>query len=212
MLYRWDFQKPKVSQSYLDLQKEINVSPLLLQLLSDRNLDSIEKVNSFFNPRLSQLNDPFLFVDMNRAVKRIIDALREGENILIYGDYDVDGITGVSLLYDAFFKLGGKVSFYIPNRITEGYGLSIESIKSAIRRRVGLIIAVDCGVTAVKETKFAQDNGVDMIICDHHVPSQILPQAFSILNPKLKESQYPFKELAGVGVAFKLLQALPAGL
>jgi single-stranded-DNA-specific exonuclease len=208
MFYRWQFNQQKHSPQYSILQKELDLSPLLLELLLNRNLDTADKIESFFNPDLSRLHDPFLLSGMARAVKRIIDALREGENILIYGDYDVDGTTGVSLLYDAFFKLGGKVSFYIPNRITEGYGLSEESIKMALRRKIDLIITVDCGVTAVSETKIANQNGIDVIICDHHEPAEILPEAFAILNPKLKDSRYPFKELAGVGVAFKLLQAL----
>jgi single-stranded-DNA-specific exonuclease len=208
MFYRWVFNEQKPGPEYSHLQKELSVSPLLLELLLDRKLDSVDKIESFFNPDLSQLHDPYLFSGMSRAVQRIIDALREGENILIYGDYDVDGITGVSLLYEAFFKLGGKVSFHIPNRITEGYGLSAESIKMAMRRNTDLIITVDCGVTAVKETKIANENGIDVIICDHHVAGDTLPDAFAIINPKVKGSKYPFTELAGVGVAFKLLQGL----
>jgi single-stranded-DNA-specific exonuclease len=147
-------------------------------------------------------------LDMEKAVQRIIAALREGENILIYGDYDVDGTTGVSLLYEALFKLGGKVSFYIPNRITDGYGLSMDGIHIAESRKVSLIITVDCGITAVEEVEFADSKGIDVIICDHHEPAQNLPQAYAVLDPKVKGCPYPFKELAGVGVAFKLLQAL----
>jgi single-stranded-DNA-specific exonuclease len=208
MYYRWVYDRQKPGAQYSILQKELNFSSLLLKLLFDRKLDTRAKVESFFNPDLSQLHDPFLFSDTAQAVKRVIDALREGEDILIYGDYDVDGITGVSLLYDAFFKLGGKVSFYIPNRVTEGYGLSDDSIKMALRKKVGLIITVDCGVTAVAEIESANRNDIDVIICDHHVPGERLPDAYAILNPKLRDSQYPFKDLAGVGVAFKLLQAL----
>lgn len=208
MLYRWVFNHQKPGTQYARLQQDLNVSSLLMELLLVRNLDSMDKIEAFLNPELSQLHDPYLLAGMERAVERIIHALREGENILIYGDYDVDGITGVSLLYDAFFKLGGKVSFYIPNRVSEGYGLSEESIKMALRKKVDLIITVDCGVTAVNETKLAVSHGIDVVICDHHVPAEILPEAYAILNPKLNTSRYPFKELAGVGVAFKLLQAL----
>jgi single-stranded-DNA-specific exonuclease len=146
--------------------------------------------------------------DMEKAVTRITTALRVGENILIYGDYDVDGTTGVSILYEALFKLGGKVSFYIPNRMTEGYGLSLEGINYAVSRKIGMILTVDCGITAVKEVDYANSKGIDIIVCDHHEPAEEIPNAYAVLDPKLKDCPYPFKELAGVGVAFKLLQAL----
>ncbi len=146
--------------------------------------------------------------DMEKAINRITAALRDGENILIYGDYDVDGTTAVSLLYEALFGLGGKVSFYIPNRITDGYGLSLDGIHIAESRNVGLILTVDCGITAVEEVDFARSKGIDVIICDHHEPAEKLPNGYAVLDPKIKGCAYPFKELAGVGVAFKLLQAL----
>jgi single-stranded-DNA-specific exonuclease len=208
MLFQWVFKPPAPREGIAAIQKEFNISPILAQLLLDRKLDSIDKITAFFNPSLTQLHDPYRMLDMEKAVQRIIAALRDGENILIYGDYDVDGTTGVSLLYEALFKLGGKVSFYIPNRITDGYGLSMDGIHIAESRKVSLIITVDCGITAVEEVEFADSKGIDVIICDHHEPAQNLPQAYAVLDPKVKGCPYPFKELAGVGVAFKLLQAL----
>ena len=212
MRYRWVFKQPTQSESLTKIKDQFNVNSVLAQLIYDRNLDSLESINKFLYPNLANLHDPFLMNDMERAVQRIIKALRDGENILIYGDYDVDGITGVSLMYDGIFKLGGKVSFYIPNRITEGYGLSSQGIVTASNKSIDLIITVDCGVTAIDEVILANNKGIDVIICDHHEPANELPPAHSILNPKVKNCSYPFKELAGVGVAFKLLHALYASL
>lgn len=208
MLYRWIFRKPADPAKTTTLQKDNNIDPLLAQLLLERNLTEKDQIERFLNPDLSQLHDPYIMCDMNKAVKRMVTALRDGENILIYGDYDVDGITGVSLLYDGLFKLGGKISFYIPNRITDGYGVSPHGIKTAAERGVSLILTVDCGITAVEEVQIARDMGIDVIICDHHEPSDKVPDAVAILNPKQKNCPYPYKELAGVGVAFKFLQAL----
>jgi len=208
MFFQWIFKKPTSSENILSLQKKNNINPVLAQLLMERNIDSFDKVDEFLNPNLEQLHDPYLMRDMKKAVKRITTALRDGENILIYGDYDVDGITGVSVLYEAIFKLGGKVSFYIPNRITDGYGVSLEGIHLAEESNVNLIITVDCGITAVEEVEFARSKGIDVIVCDHHVPADQIPDCHAVLDPKLKDCPYPFKELAGVGVAFKLLQAL----
>jgi len=208
MLFQWVFKSPAPREAIEAIQKEFNISPILAQLLLDRKLESQDKITAFFNPELTQLHDPYRMLDMEKSVQRIIAALRDGENILIYGDYDVDGTTGVSLLYEALFKLGGKVSFYIPNRITDGYGLSMDGVHIAESRKVSLIITVDCGITAVEEVDFAHSKGIDVIICDHHEPAQNLPEAYAVLDPKVKGCPYPFKELAGVGVAFKLLQAL----
>jgi single-stranded-DNA-specific exonuclease len=208
MLYRWIYKKPLASDILNSLQQENKISVIIAQLLAERNLLSSQQIASFINPRLSQLYDPFIMLDMDKAVKRLITALRDGENILIYGDYDVDGITSVSILYEALFKLGGKISFYIPNRITEGYGLSLQGVKMAEERGTSLIITVDCGITAVDEVRAATAKGIDVIICDHHEPSDVLPQATAILNPKRKNCPYPFKELAGVGVASKYMQGL----
>ena len=208
MLYKWVFKNHTNSDKIADLKSKLNISHTLAQIILDRSLNSVEEVENFIKPDLSKLHDPFLFQDMEVAVKRLLSALREGENILIYGDYDVDGITSVSLLYEAIFELGGKVSFYIPNRISEGYGLSRKGIDVAKSKNIDLLITVDCGVTAVEEVAYANKNGIDVIVSDHHEATKDIPKALAVINPKLKNSNYPFKELAGVGVAFKLLQAL----
>lgn len=208
MRYRWVFRKPSPPEKIKTILENNNFNNIIAQLVFDRDLGSPELVRDFFYPRLEKLHNPFDMCDMERAVQRLITALREGEHILIYGDYDVDGITAVSLLYEAIFKLGGKVSFYIPNRITEGYGLSKQGINTARERGVSLIITVDCGITAVHEVDVAVQKGVDVIICDHHEPSDTLPNATAILNPRRLDCHYAFKELAGVGVAFKFLQGL----
>ena len=208
MRYRWIFRKPSPPEKIKTILENSEFNSIIAQLLFDRNLDSPQQVNDFFNPSFEKLHNPFTMCDMEKAVQRLITALRVGENILIYGDYDVDGITAVSLLYEAIFKLGGKVSFYIPNRITEGYGLSHQGINAARERGVSLIITVDCGITAVKEVDVAMKKGIDVIICDHHEPSEILPNSIAILNPRRNDCPYQFKDLAGVGVAFKFLQGL----
>ena len=212
MLYQWIFKEAPPPEEISLLHQRSNTNPLLAQLLLERNLGTPEKVDKFFNPDLKDLHDPYLMRDMEVAVSRITKALRDGENILIYGDYDVDGITGVSLLYEALFKLGGKISFYIPNRITEGYGLSREGVRLAATKKVNLILTVDCGITAVDEVAYARECGIEVIICDHHEPGEQLPKAYAVLDPKLPDCPYPFKELAGVGVGFKLLQALYTSL
>jgi len=208
MLYRWVYKKPAAPDQIHTLQQENKINEIIAQLLLERSLISSQEIQNFLHPKLNHLYDPFLMLDMEKAVRRLISALRDGENILIYGDYDVDGITGVSILYEALFKLGGKLSFYIPNRITEGYGLSVKGVNIAKERGVSLIITVDCGITAVEEVKAANQKGIDVIVCDHHEPSELLPPAYAILNPKRKNCPYPFKELAGVGVAFKFLEGL----
>ncbi len=208
MLFKWIFKNPASFESISSIQKKINVSPVLAQLLVERNIRTPDEIHNFFNPNLKNLHDPYLMRDMEKAVMRITTALRDGENILIYGDYDVDGTTGVSILYEALFKLGGKVSFYIPNRMTEGYGLSLGGINYAVSQKIGMILTVDCGITAVEEVAYATSKGIDVIVCDHHEPAEEIPNAYAVLDPKVKDCPYPFKELAGVGVAFKLLQAL----
>ena len=181
MFFQWIFKKPASSENIRSLQNKTNISPVLAQLLYERNVDSPEKVDEFLHPDLDHLHDPYLMLNMEKAVKRITTALRDGENILIYGDYDVDGITGVSILYEAIFKLGGKVSFYIPNRITDGYGLSLDGILLAKKNGVNLIITVDCGITAVEEVSSAKSKGIDVIVCDHHEPADKIPDGYAVL-------------------------------
>lgn len=182
--------------------------PLIVQLLYNRGVTELSQLPSFLaaDKRLSA--DPFRLPDMERAVARIYQALLSGENIAIYGDYDVDGITGTALLVQGLSALGGKATPYIPHRLTEGYGLKIAALEKLSRQGISLVITVDCGVTAITEVKKANRLGLDMVITDHHTPLAEIPPAIAVVNPKLPDSTYPFRELAGVGVALKLLQGL----
>lgn len=208
MIYRWTFNSTPPDDQIDALVNRFKISPLLAQLFYERHLESQEDIDAYINPSLDQLHDPFLMKNMDLAVDRLIHALREGENILVYGDYDVDGTTGVSLLYEGLFKLGGKVSYYIPNRMTEGYGLARIGIEEAYKRKTKLILTVDCGITAIDEVELARGLGMDVIVSDHHEPGSSVPNANAVINPKQADCNYPFKELAGVGVGFKLMQAL----
>ncbi len=208
MLYQWVLPPEIADEKISTIAKRFNLPPIIAKILYNRQIDTPEKVQKFFSLGLENLYDPFLMPHMDTAVERIIRALREGENILIYGDYDVDGVTSVSILYDGLFYLGGKVSFFIPSRFREGYGVSKEGIQVAKGKNASLIITVDCGITAVEEVEYAKSLGIDFIICDHHEPGPTIPQAVAVLNPKLPGSTYPFSELAGCGVAYKVLQAL----
>ncbi|MEO0129308.1 MAG: single-stranded-DNA-specific exonuclease RecJ [candidate division WOR-3 bacterium] len=184
------------------------IPAVIVQILKNRGYKTPEEIESFFAPTINNLYDPFLIFDMEKAVARIDAAIKRKENILIHGDYDTDGITGISLLYSHLNKLGLNVEYYIPHRLYEGYGVSKSGIDFAIDRGCSLIITVDCGITAFEELHYAKSKKIDVIVCDHHNPKFELPEAYALLNPKLPQSNYPFKELAGVGVAFKFLQAL----
>ncbi len=208
MIYQWILPSEVDESGISEIVQNYKIHPIISRILCNRQLTTEEKITKFFNKNLDQLYDPYLLDGMQVAVERIILALSEGENILIYGDYDVDGVTSVSILYDGLFRLGGKVSFFIPDRFKEGYGVSREGILVAKNRQVSLVITVDCGITAIDEIKFAKEEGIDVIVCDHHEPGDALPDAVAVLDPKLEGSVYPCKELAGCGVAFKLLQAL----
>jgi len=177
----------------------------IAQVLSARGIPP-EESKTFLEPRLEDLNDPFLMKDMDKAVERIITAMKESQRIMVHGDYDVDGVTSLSLLYRNLTNIGLQVVPYIPDRFTEGYGLSSQGIKKAKEEGISLIITVDCGITALEEIEMAREYGIDVIVTDHHEPRETLPEATAIINPKVDE--YPFKDLAGVGVAFKLLEAL----
>ncbi len=209
MEYKWvvnyDYEDEEVER----LAKELGVPAILARILLQRGVDNFEKARVFFRPDLEALHDPFLMKDMDVAVERLHQALQSGEKILIYGDYDVDGVSSAALLYLALSRLvGPKVSYYIPDRLTEGYGLSNVGIDYAAQQGVSLIVSVDCGVTAINEVKYANEVNVDVIVCDHHQPGDELPPAVAVLDPKRPDCSYPFKELAGVGVGFKLLQGL----
>ena len=190
------------------LATHLRMSPVLTNLLVQRGIDTVEKANKFFNPQLSDLHDPFLMKDMDRAVERIEQAVRNNEKIMVYGDYDVDGTTAVALVYTFLRRLGhDNLRFYIPDRYNEGYGVSIKSIDYAASKGVSLVITLDCGIKASEKVAYAKEKGIDYIICDHHLPADHLPEAVAVLDPKRHDCEYPFKELSGCGVGFKLVQA-----
>lgn len=204
----WKIVETPLEQAY-ELAKQLGVSPLLGQLLINRGITDPEKASAFLAPRIDQLSDPFLFKEMGQAVDRLEKAIKDQEQVLVYGDYDVDGITSVALFIRVLGKLlPGKMLYYIPKRLEEGYGLHLSSLERAVGRGVKLVITVDCGITAVEESRYLKNNGIDLIITDHHEPQTDLPEACAIIDPKVPGSGYPFSQLAGVGVAFKLLQAL----
>ena len=184
------------------------ISPGLANLLVQRGIDTLEKAKKFFNPQLSDLHDPFLMKDMDKAVERVERAVRNREKIMVYGDYDVDGTTAVALVYKFLRQIGHKdLLFYIPDRYTEGYGISTKGIDHAARKGATLIIALDCGIKAIEKVDYAKRKGVDFIICDHHLPAEEIPRAVAVLDPKRADCSYPFDELSGCGVGFKLVQA-----
>lgn len=189
------------------LASETNLPLNIIKILVNRNIDNAADIHQFLNPKLSDLKDPFELSDMDKAIERVTRAFFENEKIVIYGDYDVDGITATALLYMIFNKLGAQVDFYLPNRLIEGYGLSPESIDEAKSKGVSLIVTVDTGITAVEEVDYARKQGIDVIVTDHHEPGERLPEATAIINPKKPGCTYG-GELSGVGVAFKFTQAL----
>jgi single-stranded-DNA-specific exonuclease len=195
--------------SAIRLAKELGISLLLGRLLVNRGLTDPEEAKAFLTPDLARLHDPFQFRDMKRAVERIARAIQNQEQILVYGDYDVDGITSISVIIRVLGKLlPGKLLYYIPKRLEEGYGLHLTSLEKALAKGVRLIITVDCGISAIEESTYLKTRGIDIIITDHHEPPPCLPDAYAIINPKVDGMGYPFGQLAGVGVAFKLLQGL----
>jgi len=205
---RWTLKtapnKKKVSQ----LSNDLSINPILASLLVQRNIDTFKKAKEFFRPSLEDLHDPFLLKDMDRAVSRIEKAIIDNENILIYGDYDVDGTTSVSLVSSYLKTITNHIATYIPDRYDEGYGISYQGIDFASDNNFSLIIALDCGIKAIGKVSYASQKNVDFIICDHHKPGDEIPKAFAVLNPKRVDCTYPYKELCGCGVGFKLVQAL----
>ncbi len=207
MIYNWALLKSDQSANKT-VGSDGQIPDPITDILAKRHITDPEKLRDFIHPDLKKLYDPLLMDQMELATQRIIEALWNGDNILIYGDYDVDGVTSVAILYDCLHQLGGKVSFFIPDRAHEGYGVSGPAIKKAAKRNIKLIVSVDCGITANTEVDLANSYGMDFIVCDHHEPISELPNALAVLDPKKKTCPYPFKELAGCGVAFKLLQAI----
>ena len=192
------------------LALDLGVSETFAKLLTNRGFTTIEQVHDFLEPSMDRLLDAFTMRDMDLAVTRVLRAVDERDQILVYGDYDVDGITSTSLLTATLTALGAKVSYFIPDRIRDGYGLSERGVDVARKRRVKLIITADCGITATNEVKLARAAGIEVLVTDHHEPLGDLPEAVAVLNPKRKDCPYPFKDLAGVGVVFKLVQGLAA--
>ncbi len=200
--------KEKASRSDIDkLVYDLNISQVLANLLVQRNIATMEDAKEFFRPELENLHDPFLMKDMDIAIDRLEKAIKNSEHILVYGDYDVDGTTSVALTYSFLRRSYENIDYYIPDRYSEGYGISTNGIDYAFQNKVTLIIALDCGIKAVKKIDYAKSKGIDFIICDHHTPGEKLPDAKAVLDPKRSDCPYPFKELSGCGVGFKLMQA-----
>lgn len=209
MKKRWVINNPPAVESISELSKKLNCNPIIADLLLQRNIDSVEKAQAFFYPSLNMLHDPFLMKDMDKAVDRLDKAIAQDEKILIYGDYDVDGTTAVALLYK-YLKNKCRTThleYYIPDRYTEGYGVSVMGIDYAAENNFSLIIVTDCGVKAVEKVRYANEKSVDIIICDHHTPGDTLPAAIAVLDPQRHDCTYPYKWLSGCGVGFKLAQA-----
>lgn len=190
------------------LQKELGVSKVVAALLAQRGIANFESAKAYFRPQWEDLHDPFLMQDMQKAVHRITTAIAQNEKIMVYGDYDVDGTTSVALMTSFLQSKSQAIHPYIPDRYTEGYGISLQGIDVAASQEVSLIIALDCGIKAKKQIAYAQEKGIDFIICDHHLPGDEMPAAHAILNPKRSDCNYPFDELCGCGIGFKLIQAL----
>ena len=205
---RWTLKTAPNKKKVNQLSNDLSVDPILASLLVQRNIDSFKKAKEFFRPSLEDLHDPFLLKDMDRAVSRIEKAIIDNENILIYGDYDVDGTTSVSLVSSYLKTITNNIATYIPDRYDEGYGISYQGIDFASDNNFSLIIALDCGIKAIEKVNYATQKNVDFIICDHHKPGDEIPKALAVLNPKRVDCTYPYKELCGCGVGFKLVHAL----
>jgi single-stranded-DNA-specific exonuclease len=206
MQKQWTFVQNE-AEVIKKLQEALGIQPLFCQLLVQRGITTFDAAKRFFRPEWSHLHDPLLLKDMPQAVERLSSAIENGEKILLYGDYDVDGTTSIALMYTFLAKHHKNLDYYIPDRYKEGYGVSMDGIWYAHEHKVDLIIAMDCGITAIDQVKRAKELGIDFIICDHHLPEAQVPEAVAILNPKQTNCPYPFKELSGCGVAFKLAQA-----
>ncbi len=205
---RWTLRAQPEQQKIDHLSDVLRVSPLVSRILLQRGIETYDEAREFFRPSLDDLHDPFLMKDMDRAVARIRKAIDSDENILIYGDYDVDGTTAVSLVSTYLLQRYPNVACYIPDRYGEGYGISKKGIDFASDNDISLVIALDCGIKAHEQVSYAQEKGIDFIICDHHRPGPSLPDAVAVLDPKREDDRYPYKELCGCGIGFKLLQGL----
>ena len=205
---RWTLKAQPEKESIDYLTSVLNVDALIARLLLQRGIQDFDSAKEFFRPQLSDLHNPFLMKDMEKAVERIQQAIENNENILVYGDYDVDGTTAVALLSSYLLQKYPNVATYIPDRYEEGYGVSIKGIDFAHDNEISLIIALDCGIKAIKQIAYAKELGIDFIVCDHHRPADQLPDAVAVLDPKREDDNYPYDELCGCGIGFKLVQAL----
>lgn len=209
MQFKWNYEPPtpEKQQAAKELSEKIGMSQTLATLLIQRGIRTESAAKRFFRPMLNELIDPFLMNDMDVAVDRLNDAMGRKERIMVYGDYDVDGCTAVALVYKFLQQYYSNMEYYIPDRYEEGYGVSIKGIDYAAEAGVKLIIVLDCGIKAIDEIAYAKERGIDFIICDHHVPDDVMPPAVAILNPKRTDSTYPYHHLSGCGVGFKFMQA-----
>ena len=209
MHFKWNYEEPtpELEKSAKELADKLSISPILAKLLIHRGITTESAAKRFFRPQLSDLINPFLMKDMDIAVDRLNDAMGRKERIMVYGDYDVDGCTAVALVYKFLQQFYSNIDYYIPDRYDEGYGVSKKGIDFAHETGVKLIIILDCGIKAIQEIEYAKSLGIDFIICDHHVPDDVMPPAVAILNPKRPDDPFPFKHLCGCGVGFKFMQA-----
>ncbi len=209
MTYRWNYSTLSTDKEIIkdELAKELNLHPVLVELLVNKGMETAREATRFLYPRLEDLHDPFLLPDMDKAIRRIEKALGNKERILVYGDYDVDGTTAVALVYKFFRGITNNIDYYIPDRYDEGYGISFQGIDYAVNTGVKLIVSLDCGIKAVTKVAYAKEKGIDFIICDHHMPDDKLPDAVAVVDAKRSDSIYPYDELSGCGVGFKLVQA-----
>lgn len=209
MQFKWNYESPtpEEKQAAKELGEKLGISPILARLLIRRGINTESAAKRFFRPQLADLINPFLMKDMDVAVDRLNDAMGRKERILVYGDYDVDGCTAVALVYKFLQQFYSNIDYYIPDRYDEGYGVSMKGLEYAAETGVKLIIILDCGIKAIEEITLAKELGIDFIICDHHVPDDVMPPAVAILNPKRTDDYYPFKHLCGCGVGFKFMQA-----
>ena len=209
MNYRWNYEPPTTENEACAeaLAEEVRVSSAIAQMLVARGIRTAEQARKFFHPQLLELHDPYMMKDMDKAVERLNEAMGQRERIMIYGDYDVDGCTAVALVYRCITQFYSNVECYIPDRSEEGYGVSKKGVDYAESQGVKLVIVLDCGIKAIDEIQYAKDKGIDFIICDHHVPDEVLPPAVAILNAKRVDNTYPYLDLSGCGVGFKFMQA-----
>lgn len=210
MEYKWIIREKADPKAVESLGKEINLNQTLANMLVNRGVDTFQKAKDFFRPDPDKLHDPYMMKDMDKAVERLALAIQKEEKILVYGDYDVDGTTSVAMFYGFLKQFYSHVSFYIPDRYKEGYGISEKGVRFAAENNFSLVVSLDCGIKAIEKVALAKELGVDFIICDHHTPGDILPPAVAILDPKRIDCEYPYKELSGCGVGFKLVQAFSA--